>query len=81
MALSAQLDGAGMKAEAIDTKATLTFEKKDAGFTISKIHLDLTAKIPGADEAKFQKAAADAKAGCPVSRVLNAEITLSAKLV
>jgi osmotically inducible protein OsmC len=80
MALSAQLDGAGMKAEAIDTKATLTFEKTEAGFTITKVHLDLTAKIPGADAEKFQKAAADAKAGCPVSRLFKAEITLDAKL-
>jgi osmotically inducible protein OsmC len=81
MALSAQLDSAGMKAEAIDTKAALTMEKTDAGFTITKIHLELRAHIPNADEAKFQKAAADAKAGCPVSRVLKAEITLDAKLV
>jgi osmotically inducible protein OsmC len=81
MALSAQLDGVGLKADAIDTKAALTMEKTDAGFTITKIHLELRAKIPNADDAKFQKAAADAKAGCPVSRVLNAEITLDAKLV
>jgi osmotically inducible protein OsmC len=80
MALSAQLDNAGLKAEAIDTKATLTFEKTDAGFTITKVHLDLTAKIPGADAEKFQKAAADAKAGCPVSRLFKADITLDAKL-
>jgi osmotically inducible protein OsmC len=81
MALSAQLDSVGLKADAIDTKAALTLEKTDAGFTITKIHLELRAKIPNADDAKFQKAAADAKAGCPVSRVLNAEITLDAKLV
>jgi len=81
MALSAQLEGVGLKAEAIDTKATLTMEKTDAGFTITKIHLELRAKIPNADDAKFQKAAAEAKAGCPVSRVLNTAITLDAKLV
>ncbi len=82
MALSAQLDGVGLKADAIDTKASLTLEKTDAGFTITKIHLELRAKIPNADDAKFQKAAADAKAGCPVSRVLKgAEITMDAKLV
>ncbi len=82
MALSAQLEGVGLKADAIDTKASLTLEKTDAGFTITKIHLELRAKIPNADDAKFQKAAADAKAGCPVSRVLKgAEITLDAKLV
>jgi lipoyl-dependent peroxiredoxin len=81
MALSAQLDGVGLRAESIDTKATLTFEKVGANFTITKIHLSTRAEIPNADDAKFQKAAADAKAGCPVSRVLNAEITLDAKLV
>jgi osmotically inducible protein OsmC len=81
MALSAQLDGVGLKAEAIDTKAALTMEKTDAGFTITKIHLELRAHIPNADDAKFQKAAAEAKAGCPVSRLLNAHITLDAKLV
>ena len=81
MALSAQLDGVGLKADSIDTTAALTFEKTDAGFTITKIHLELRSKIPGADAAVFQKAAADAKAGCPVSRVLNTEITLDAKLV
>jgi osmotically inducible protein OsmC len=81
MALSAQLDTVGLKADAIDTKAALTFEKVGENFTITKIHLELRAKIPNADEAKFQKAAADAKAGCPVSRVLKAEITLDAKLV
>jgi osmotically inducible protein OsmC len=81
MALSAQLDNAGLKATAIDTTANLTFEKTDAGFTITKIHLDLKAKIPNASEEAFQKAAADAKAGCPISRVLNTEITLDARLV
>jgi osmotically inducible protein OsmC len=81
MAFSAQLDGAGLKAEAIDTTAKLTFEKTDAGFTITRVHLDLKAKVPNATQEQFQKAAADAKAGCPVSRVLKAEITLDAKLV
>jgi osmotically inducible protein OsmC len=81
MALSHQLESAGLKADAIDTKAAVTLEKVGDGFTITKIHLELRAKIPNADDAKFQKAAADAKAGCPVSRVLNAEITLDAKLV
>jgi osmotically inducible protein OsmC len=81
MALSAQLDGAGLKADAIDTKALLTFEKVGENFTISKIHLELRAKVPNASAEAFQKAAADAKAGCPVSRVLKAEITLDAQLV
>lgn len=80
MALSAQLDNAGMKAQSIDTTATVTMEKTDAGFTITAVHLDLTAAIPGADKSKFEEAAQNAKAGCPVSRVLNANITLDAKL-
>ncbi len=80
MALSAQLGGAGLSAESLKTTATLTMEKLEAGWAITKVHLDLTAKIPGADKAKFDAAAAAAKAGCPVSRVLNAEITLEARL-
>lgn len=81
MALSGQLGAAGMTAESIDTKASLTLEKTDAGFTITAIHLDVTVKIPGADAAKFDEAAANAKKGCPVSRVLNASITMDAHLV
>ncbi len=81
MALSAQLGEVGMKAESIDTKATLTLEKTDAGFTITAIHLDLKAKIPGADKAKFEQAAKNAEKGCPVSRVLNAKITMTPELV
>lgn len=80
MALSGQLGSAGMTATSIDTIATVIMEKTEAGFTVTKIHLDLTAKIPGANQAAFDKAAADAKAGCPISRLLNAEITLDAKL-
>jgi osmotically inducible protein OsmC len=81
MALSAELGKAGMTAESIDTTAALTMEKTDAGFTITAVHLDVSAKIPGADQAKFDEAALGAKKGCPVSRVLNASITMSAKLV
>lgn len=81
MALSGQLGNAGMTAASIDTTAIVTMEKTDAGFTVTKVHLDLTAKIPGADKAAFEKAANDAKAGCPISRLLNAEITLDAKLM
>ena len=80
MALSGQLGNAGMTAESIDTKASLTLEKTDAGFTITAIHLDVTAKIPGADAAKFKEAAENAKKGCPVSRVLNTSITMDARL-
>lgn len=81
MALSGQLGNAGMTAESIDTKASLTFEKTDAGFTVTAIHLDTTVKIPGADQAKFDEAAQNAKKGCPISRLLNTNITLDAKLV
>lgn len=82
MALSGQLGNAGLTAEAIDTTATVTLDSIDGAPTVTKIHLDLKAKIPGASDAAFQKAAADAKAGCPISRLLKAaEITLDAKLV
>ena len=80
MALSGQLGGAGMTAESIQTKATLTMEKLDAGWTVTSIHLEVTAKIPGADKAKFEQAATNAKSGCPVSRLLNTKITMDAKL-
>jgi osmotically inducible protein OsmC len=80
MALSGQLGNAGMTAESINTTASVTLEKTDAGFTITKVHLDVTAKIPGADQAAFETAANNAKAGCPISRLLKAEITMDAKL-
>ena len=80
MALSKQLGDAGMTAESINTTAAVSLEKTDAGFSITKVHLDVTARIPGADASAFQTAADNAKAGCPVSRLLNAEITLDAKL-
>jgi osmotically inducible protein OsmC len=80
MALSKQLEDAGMKAESIDTIAAVTLEKTDAGFTITKVHLDVTARIPGGEQSAFETATNNAKAGCPVSRLLNAEITMDAKL-
>ncbi len=80
MALSGQLGEAGMKPDAIETTATVTLEKTDAGFTVTAIHLDVTADIPSADPAQFQTAAENAKKGCPISRLLNATITLDAKL-
>ena len=80
MALSAQLGNAGMTAESIATTATVNLEKTDAGFTITAVHLDVKAKIPGADKAAFDTAANNDKAGCPVSRVLNATITMDAAL-
>lgn len=83
MALSKQLEDAGMKAQSIDTVATVSFDKVEGGFSIVEIHLDLTAKIPGGDKAKFDQAAANAKAGCPISKLFknNTNITLDAKLV
>jgi osmotically inducible protein OsmC len=81
MALSAQLGNAGMTAESIDTNAKLTLDKTDAGFSITAIHLEVKAKIPGADKAKFDEAAHNAETGCPVSRVLNAKITMDAQLL
>jgi lipoyl-dependent peroxiredoxin len=81
MALSAQLGNAGITPESIETTAAVTLEKTEAGFTVTKVHLDVSAKIPGADAAAFEKAAQDAKAGCPISRLLKAEITMTAKLV
>jgi osmotically inducible protein OsmC len=80
MALSAQLDGAGMKAESLDTKATVTLDKVEGGFGITQVDLVLNAKIPGADKAKFEQAAAAAKAGCPVSKLFNTKITLTTNL-
>lgn len=82
MALSKQLEDAGMKAQSIDTTATVSFDKGEGGFSITAIHLDLTAKIPGGDNAKFQQAAEAAKAGCPISKLFknNTNITLDAKL-
>ena len=80
MALSAQLASSGMVAESINTVATLTMEKLEAGWTVTEVHLDVTAKIPGADRAAFETAAKNAKEGCPISRLLNAKITMDAKL-
>ncbi|HEX8179005.1 MAG TPA: OsmC family protein [Pyrinomonadaceae bacterium] len=80
MALSGQLGNAGLTAESINTTATVTLEKTDAGFTVTKVHLDVTARIPGAEQSAFETAANNAKAGCPISRLLKAEITMDAKL-
>ena len=80
MALSAQLGGAGMTPESIDTAATLTLEKLEPGFTVTGIHLEVVARIPGAKAAAFEKAAGEAKANCPISRLLNTKITMNARL-
>jgi osmotically inducible protein OsmC len=80
MALSGQLGAANLTADSINTAATLTMEKLDSGWTITAVHLDVTARIPQGDAAAFQKAADNAKSGCPVSKLLKANITMTAKL-
>ena len=80
MALSAQLNNAGKTAERIQTEAVVTLDKTDAGFTVTAVHLKVRAKVPGATPPDFEKAANEAKAGCPISRLLKAEITMEAKL-
>ena len=81
MALSLILGEAGLTAEQMNTKAEVTLDKVDDGFAITAVHLTLEAKIPGADDARFQELAGKAKAGCPVSKLLNTKITLDAKLL
>ena len=80
MALSMVLGDHDLTADEIRTTATVSLEEKDGGFAITKSHLEMTAKIPGADEETFRKAAEAAKENCPVSKLLNAEITMDAKL-
>jgi osmotically inducible protein OsmC len=80
MALSGQLTNAGSPPESVRTQATVTMEKTDAGFTVTAVHLDVTARVPGIDQAAFDTAANNAKTGCPISRLLNATITMDAKL-
>jgi osmotically inducible protein OsmC len=80
MALSLALGEAGMVAENIATQAKVTLDKVEGGFAITAVHLDVVVRIPGADQAAFDKAAQGAKAGCPVSKVLNAKITMDARL-
>jgi lipoyl-dependent peroxiredoxin len=81
MALSSQLDAAGLKAESIDTTATVSLEKLEGGFAVTSVHLEVRAKVPGADQAKFDESAKKAKEGCPISKLLNTKITMDAKLV
>jgi lipoyl-dependent peroxiredoxin len=80
MALSMMLGEAGIKPERIETKAAVTLEKLETGFTITRVHLDVGVRAPGANRAKFDEAAAKAKAGCPLSKVLRAEISMEARL-
>lgn len=80
MALSGQLGKADLTPESIETTATVTLDKTDAGFTITEVHLDVTARVPGATEESFKTAADNAKIGCPISRLLMTKITMDAKL-
>jgi osmotically inducible protein OsmC len=80
MAFSAQLGGAGLVPQSIETQASVTMEKLEAGWTVTGVHLSVVAKVPGADRAAFDKAAQAAKEGCPISRLLKAPVTMEAKL-
>lgn len=80
MALSAQLNNAGQTAESIETEATVTLEKVGDGFSVTAVHLKVRAKVPNATPPDFQKAAEAAKTGCPISKLLKAEITMETRL-
>ena len=80
MALSMILGEAGMRAENIATKATVSLDQTGGGFAVTSSHLETTVRIPNADKAAFQKAVDAAKSGCPISKLLNATITMDAKL-
>ena len=80
MALSAQLGNAGLTPEKLSTTATVTFDKLEAGWTVTNILLSVTGKVPKADLAAWDKATQAAKSGCPISRLLNTTITMDAKL-
>src|SRR5439155_16567761 len=80
MAFSAQLGEAGLTPDRVETTATVTLEKTGAGFEVTSSHLDMRAKVPGATQQQFETAANNAKAGCPISRLLNAKITMNASL-
>ena len=80
MALSAELGKANMKADSIETKATVQLDQQGGGFAVTQVHLDVQVSIPGADPAAFEQAAQSAKANCPISKLLNTNITMDAKL-
>lgn len=81
MALSLRLGDAGLTAEKMETTAEVTLAQVDGGYAITTVHLTLKAKVPGADQARFQELAAKAKEGCPLSKVLKAEVSLDATLL
>jgi lipoyl-dependent peroxiredoxin len=78
MAFSAQLGEAGITPKRIDTSATVTLEKTDSGFAVTSSHLVVTCQAPGADRAAVEKAAENAKGGCPISKLLNTKISMDA---
>jgi lipoyl-dependent peroxiredoxin len=80
MALAAQLGAAGLVAEKLETRATVSLEKTGEGFEITRSHLDLAARVPGADQSRFDAAVKAAETGCPVSKLFKAEITVTARL-
>jgi lipoyl-dependent peroxiredoxin len=80
MALSGQLTTAGHPPDSVNTTATVSMDKTEAGFTVTAVHLDVTARVPGIDQQGFETAANNAKTGCPISRLLKADITMTARL-
>ena len=81
MAFSLMLGEENFTPDSIDTQATVTLESDNGGFTVTAVHLEMTARIPNISQAKFDDIAGKAKAGCPISKLLNADITLDAKLL
>jgi osmotically inducible protein OsmC len=80
MQLSASLEAAGLKPQSVETTASVTLEKDGSGFKVTEVHLDVKASVPGASQAKFDQIANEAKVGCPVSKLFNAKIVMTAKL-
>jgi osmotically inducible protein OsmC len=80
MAFSAELGKAGLTPESISATATVTLDKVGDGFSVTQSHLDVTVKVPGADKNKVLEIASAAKAGCPISKLLNAKVTMDAKV-
>jgi lipoyl-dependent peroxiredoxin len=80
MALSAQLGEAGLRPEQIRAEAVVTMEKGEGGWAVTRSHLEVVAKVPGASAEQFEKAAGNAKSGCPISKLLKTNITMNARL-
>ena len=81
MALSGQLGAAGITARSIKTTATVSLDKQESGWAVTEVHLEVKIDAPGADKGKVDEAAKNAKAGCPISKLLNAKITMDAEIV